>query len=321
MTDVFPDPAKNTFHTVAVIGGSGFLGRYVVARLAKAGYRVTVGGRDALSALHLKMASAPGMITLHAMDVRCAEDIAHFIQGCDVVINLVGLLYEHGHQRFDVVHTQAARAICRAVTDYNVKRYIHISALGVTEPHASQYIKTKKLAEDHILTSCDHAFIVRPSLIFGAEDQFFNRFARMIRLSPFIPVFKGGHTRFQPVYVDDVAQGICALLQKDMGPKSNTDRIYECVGPKVYSFQELLEILMHTMNCHRPIVSLPDMMAYLTCAVSSILPKPLLTYDQFKMLNIDSIATHKHPSLSSLGIATHSLEQILPRYIHATHPK
>ena len=306
---------------VGVIGGGGFLGRYVVAHLAQAGYTVKVGSRHAPRCLYLKTAAVPGRITLHAVDLRQNESIHTFIQGCDYVVNLVGLLFERGHQNFDDVHTRGAQYILNAIKDNPVKRLIHVCALGVNQTSTADYMRTKKAAEDLILAQCDQAISVRPSLVFGAEDQFFNRFAAMIRLSPIIPVFKGGATRFQPVYVDDVARGICALIENAAHSPRPDPRIYEFFGPKIYTFKELLELLMDVMGMERTIVSMPDMAAYALSLISKILPQPILTRDQFKMLDVDSIDSHTQAGLSTLNIKAHAVEDILPRYIMPTEQK
>lgn len=310
-------PRTDTKGVVGVIGGSGFLGRYVVNHLAQAGYIVKVGSRHAPRALHLKTAAVPGRITLHATDLRSAPSVDAFVQGCDAIVNLVGLLFEHGAQNFDALHVKGVDHIVTALNTHGINRYVHISALGVDQEVKADYIHTKKQAEDHIRTQCPHAIIVRPSLIFGAEDQFFNRFARMIRLSPMIPVFKGGRTRFQPVYVDDVARGICALVEAST-PSSH---VYEFFGPKIYTFRELLETLMDVMHKERPIINMPDISAYALSMFSRFLPKPLLTQDQFKMLDVASVASGQHSGLIDLGITASALEDILPQYIHTTEQR
>lgn len=311
-------PTINTRGTVGVLGGSGFLGRYVVEHLAKSGYIVKVGSRHAPRALYLKTAAVPGRITLHATDLRSAPSIAAFIQGCDVVINLVGIAFERGTQNFEHIHAQAAQHILDALKNSTVKRYIHVSALGIEQNIPAKYRQTKKAAEDIIREKCPYAVIVRPSLIFGAEDQFFNRFAQMIRLFPFVPVFKGGDTRFQPVYVDDVARGITALIED--APLSHA-RIFEFYGPKVYTFRDLLDMLMGVMHKERPIIRMPDIVGYMLSAVSRMLPKPILTSDQLTMLNIDSIPSHTYPGLVDLGITPQSIETILPRYIQPSEQR
>lgn len=312
---------KQSEKVIGVLGGGGFLGRYVVNLLASQGYLLKVGGRHPEKYLHLKTAATPGRIQLHKVDVRSEKSLENFITGCDGVVDLVGILFERGQQRFDAVHAKAADVIAKLSTKEGVKHLIYISALGIDQKSTSLYAQTKLLAEENVRNHFPKATILRPSLIFGPEDQFFNRFAAMMRLSPVIPVFKDGRTRFQPVYVMDVARAIAACLYGPLHPFSDSvisvqGQTFELGGPTIFSFQELLEKIMDVTDRSRPIIHLPTVFGYGLSLVSKFLPTPLITMDQLRLLGVDSVCSSQYPGFQDLGIAPESLESVLPTYLN-----
>lgn len=305
---------------VGVLGGGGFLGRYVVNALYHKEMLVKVGGRHPERYGHLKVGSFPGHIQLYKVDLRREASVKDFIDGCDVVVNLVGLLFERGTQRFDVVHTEAAKMVANVCAAQGVKHLIHVSALGAHEKSGSHYARTKALAETHIQRSFPTATILRPSLIFGPEDNFFNRFANIIRLFPIAPLFKDGATRFQPVYVGDVARAIATCVQTVAGNRQDDaipvqGKQFELGGPDIFTFQELLEKIMDIMDQPRPFLHLPDVVGYGLSLVSKVMTRPILTIDQIKLLSTDAICTGEYPGFSDLNINPKSLDEVLPAYL------
>lgn len=295
---------------VGIFGGGGFLGHAVVRRLAKKGHLIKVGSRNPESHKDIKTCAAVGQIQLLHADIRDDESVQNFVNGCDVVVNLVGILFEKKKQTFENIHIKGAERIAKACTRANIDQLIHISAL-LNHPHKkSKYAITKENAEDVIKKAFKNVSILRPSLIYGPDDHFFNTFAKIAKISPVLPVFKRGKTSFQPVYVDDVAKAIEAMI--DQGIKTQT---YELAGPQTYTFEELIELLLEIKKLRRTIVKCPTFIGWMISLVSKILPTPLLTFDQLHMLDIDSITHKKIKTFENLGIHPRSLEEVLPTYL------
>ena len=297
---------------VTVFGGSGFIGRYVVQRLARTGVRVNVAVRHVERAKFLKTMGNVGQITPVACDITAAASVARAVQGADAVVNLVGILYPSGHGHgFDAVHHQAAGAIAEAAKAAGARALVQISAIGADAESDSAYARSKAAGEAAVRAAFPEATILRPSIVFGPEDSFFNRFAAMARLSPALPLIGGGHTLFQPVYVGDVADAVLRALS-DPGTQGKT---YELGGPKTYSFKALMELMLATIGRRRLLVPVPFGIAEIQGAVLQLLPVPPLTRDQVALLKRDNVVAEGALTLADLGIEPTTLEVILPAYM------
>lgn len=299
------------YRVVTVFGGSGFIGRHLVRRLAKRGWRVRIATRNPNDALFLKTAGAVGQIVPVFANIRDDHSVAAAVAGADYVVNLVGILYESGRQTFAAVHHEAAGRIARAAAEAGAGRVIQISSIGAAPESRSRYARTKAAGERAVVEAFPDATILRPSIVFGPEDGFFNLFASVTRLSPFLPLIGGGRTRFQPVYVGDVADAILACLDRD----DSKGRTYELGGPTVYTFRQLMELLLRTIGRERALVPVPWTIAGLQALVLGMLPKPLLTRDQLAQLKSDNVVAEGALTLADLGIAPTAAEVILPTYL------
>jgi NADH dehydrogenase len=297
---------------VAVFGGTGFVGRYTVRALAKAGWRVRVACRRPHLAPELRVMGEVGQIELMQANVRVPSSIDRALEGAEAAVNLVGALYEHGPQRFEALHVDGARAVAEASARAGIARLVHVSAIGADAESKSKYARTKAEGEAAVRTALPTATIVRPSVVFGTEDDFFNRFAAMAGLSPALPLIGGGHTRFQPVYAGDVGAAITAAL--DRAPAT-----YEVGGPGVYSFRALMELILKETQRRRLLVPIPFGLASVLGVVGdlvSVLPfAPPITSDQVELLKSDNVAEHGLPGLVQLGVAPTPVEAVLPTYL------
>ena len=296
---------------VTVFGGSGFLGRYVVRRLANAGARVRVICRYPHKALHLKPMGEVGQITLERGDVAKRDDLSTFIAGSRHVVNLIGILFEKGDQRFEVIQAQTPARIAAAAAAAGVERLVQLSAIGADPESPAAYGRTKAEGEAAVRQAFPAATILRPSVVFGPEDDFFNRFGQMAQISPFLPLIDGGETRFQPVYVDDVAKAVVLGLSE----KSTAGEIFELGGPDVYTFRELLQYLLDVLNRRRLLLNLPANIATIQARFMEFLPKPPLTRDQIALLASDNVVSPGAKGFAELGIEPTPLEVIVPSYV------
>jgi NADH dehydrogenase len=300
---------------VTIYGGSGFIGRYVVRALARTGARMRIAVRRPDLAGHLQPLGMVGQIHAVQANIRNAESVLAAARGADALVNLVGVLQEGGRQTFDAVQREGARNVAEAAKAADADALVHISAIGADPQSASHYARSKAAGEAALLDVAPGAVILRPSIVFGAEDQFFNRFAALARLSPALPLIGGGHTRFQPVFVGDVARAIVTGLSRQDG------RTYELGGPAIYSFKELLQLILRETGRRRLLVPLPFGLAMLKAAFLQILPKPLLTMDQVRLLKKDNVVSPTAPGLAELGITATSVEAVVPAYLWRFHPK
>ncbi len=296
---------------VTVFGGSGFVGRHVVSRLAQRGWQVRVAVRRPDEALFLKPAGVVGQVTPVAANVRDQASVERAVAGSDAVINLVAILQESGRQRFDAVQAEGAARLAAAAARAGARKFIQVSAIGADANSKSAYARTKAEGEQGVLRAFPTATILRPSIIIGPEDGFFNRFAQMAMLSPALPLIGGGRTRFQPVYVGDVAAAVVhALTLPEAAGKT-----YELGGPRVYTFKELMQILLREIGRKRLLLPLPFAIAALMGLVMQCLPRPQLTLDQVRLLKRDNVAAPGALGLQNLGVLPTALESVVPTYL------
>jgi NADH dehydrogenase len=301
-----------------VFGGSGFIGRYVVRRLARDGWQVRVAVRRPDGALFLKTAGVVGQVTPVAVNIRDDRSVRLAVSGADLVVNLVGILFQRGRQRFDAVQAEGAGRVAAAAAAAGVRTLVHISAIGADANSPSAYARSKAAGETAVRNAFPNAVILRPSIVFGPEDDFFNRFAKMAMVLPALPLIGGGTTRFQPVYVLDVADAVVrAADNSDLAGKT-----FELGGPRIYSFRELLSLLLTELGRRRMLVSVPFALASLKGAVLQAIPliRPPLTVDQVRLLKRDSVVGAQALGLKELGIAPTAVEPILPTYLDLYRP-
>jgi NADH dehydrogenase len=299
---------------VTVYGGSGFLGRHVVRALAQRGYRIRVAVRRPDLTGHLQPLGRVGQIHAVQANLRYPDSVEAAARGSDAVVNLVGLLYERGRQGFDDVHVSGAERIAQAAARHDA-RMVQISAIGADENSTAKYARTKAQAERLVLAARPDAVIVRPSIVFGPEDDFFNRFASMARMLPALPLIGGGHTKFQPVFAGDVATAVADAVDG----KVRGGAAYELGGPSIYSFRQLMEFVLETIGRKRILMPLPFAIAKLQASVMQFLPKPLLTPDQVELLRTDNVvsdeAIRDGRTMKAFGINPESIESIVPTYL------
>ncbi|MGH7048030.1 MAG: complex I NDUFA9 subunit family protein [Stellaceae bacterium] len=295
----------------AVLGGSGFIGRYIVQRLAARGDVVAVGCRSAEQARFLMPMGNVGQIAAVNLSIEDEELVPAFLAGNEALVNCVGILRETGRQRFAGVHHTGPGRLARFAREAGVERFVHLSAIGAEARSSSLYARTKAAGETAVRDAFPTVTILRPSVVFGPEDQFFNRLAGMATIAPALPLIGGGHTRLQPVYVGDVAEAALRCLDDP----STAGRTYELGGPRVYSFRELVELLLGEIRRKRLLIDLPFGLAALQARLMSLLPNPPLTPDQVELLKRDNIVSPGALGLAALGITPTAVEAILPTYL------
>lgn len=296
---------------ITVFGGSGFIGRHLVRRLARAGHRVNVAVRHVEEAKFLKPMGDVGQITPVKADLADAASIAGAIKGADGAVNLVGILYERGSQTFEAIHHEGAAALAVAAKAAGVRRLVQLSAIGADLDSDSDYQRSKAAGEQAVRAAFPDTVILRPSIVFGPEDDFFNRFGALALVAPALPLIGGGHSRFQPVYVGDVADAIV----KGLDDGAMAGRTYELGGPRVYSFRDLMEFMLAQTGRRRLLVPLPFLVASIQAFFLERLPKPLLTRDQVKMLRRDNVVSADALGLADLAITPTAVEAIVPGYL------
>jgi uncharacterized protein YbjT (DUF2867 family) len=301
---------------ITVFGGTGFLGRHTVRALARAGFRIRVAVRHPNAGFFLPPMGNVGQIALVRCNVREIDQIAAAVHGAEAVVNLTGILYQRGEQSFEAVHIEAAEAIATAARAAGVSSLVHVSSIGADAAADSRYAASKGEGELRVRAAFPDAAILRPSLVFGPEDKFFNRFASLARVLPFLPLIGGGHTRFQPVFAGDVADAVVRSIQ-DPAARGKT---FELGGPNVYSFKELMQIILRETCRKRFLVPVPFFLASIKAVFLQFLPNPLLTPDQVTLLRSDNIVTGEN-TLATLGIAPTSVEAEVPAYLWRFRPK
>ncbi|MBN9554164.1 MAG: complex I NDUFA9 subunit family protein [Alphaproteobacteria bacterium] len=295
---------------ITVFGGSGFLGRHAVRALAKEGWRIKVACRHPHRAFFLRPLGQVGQIAPIKCDVTNPDEVEAALHGSAAIVNLPGILYPRG-QSFEEVHVTGADNVAQAAARLGIAAMVHVSAIGAGTESESRYARTKTEGETRIRAAFPAATILRPSIVFGPEDQFFNTFAALARFSPALPLIGGGHTRFQPVFVGDVAAAICAALGHPQAP----GRTYELGGPTIYSFRELMQIVLRETGRKRLLVPLPFWLASFKAFFLQLAPKPLLTPDQVTLLRQDNVVAPTALTLADLGIRPTTVEAEVPAYL------
>ncbi|MBY0356268.1 MAG: complex I NDUFA9 subunit family protein [Rickettsiales bacterium] len=303
----------HTPNLVTVFGGTGFVGTYVVRRLLKDGYQVRVLCRNpqAADAGTVKTQGYLGQLFVEYADISDPKTLEGKLDGSYAVINLVGVLFEKGAQKFATIHAQGAEKISQLASAAGARRFIQMSALGVERAAKSRYARTKFLGEKAVQQAFPAATILRPSVIFGREDNFFNQFACMSRFMPFMPVIGGGRTRFQPVYVDDVAEAFSVCLRQE----STQGQTYELGGPEIMTFRQIIDYTLAITGRHNGVVNLPFALASAMGAVAEHTPSPMLTRDQVALLRYDNVVSESAQGFASLGIQPQAIELIVPHYL------
>jgi len=318
---------------VTVFGGSGFIGRHLIRRLVAKGAIVRVVVRDPEAAKYLMTMGNVGQVVPFAANVREEASLEAAVNGAQTVVNLVGVLSEWGKQDFQNIHTQGAANVAKAAATAGVQNLVHISAVGANAGSASRYAQTKIAGEIAVKSEFRNAIIIRPSVVFGPEDGFFNLFAGLARFTYFLPVFGcpalprfnffqdgkafkidfygDGGTKFQPVYVGDVAESICAAIDSE----SSKGQVYELGGPVVYSSVEFMKLILKHIGRKRILLPIPFWYLKIVGWLLQKFPAPLLTYDQVMQLKVDNVVSRKVKTLADLGVKATPVEAILPKYL------
>ncbi len=310
---------------VTVFGGSGFVGRHVVRALAKRGYRIRVAVRRPDLANFLQPLGNVGQIHAVQANLRFPDSVDRAVAGSSAVINLVGILAESGSQKFQSVQANGAKAIADSAARHGISRVVHVSAIGADSESPSSYARTKAMGESHVKSAVKDAIILRPSIVFGPEDDFFNRFAALARILPALPLIGGGKTKFQPVFVGDVAEAVARAVDGQL----QAGATYELGGPEVKTFRELLEIVLKVTNRKRALLPLPFFAARIQAGAMELVDKLTfglmprefsLTRDQVTLLQRDNIvsdeAKAKGLTLEGMGIEGETVEAIVPSYLY-----
>src|SRR5271166_840311 len=291
--------------TITVFGGTGFIGRHLVALLLRTGKTVRMAVRHPG---RVKMAAEPGKAPeIVQADILDDTSVGSAIAGTDAVFNLVGILTETSTQTYRAIHVEGARRVALAAQNHRAMRLIHISALGASPTSPAISDRTKAEGEEAVRAAFPQATIVRPSLTYGEDDHFFGRFAALIRSSPILPLIGGGTTKFQPVFVGDMAAGLLELLRRS----DTAGKTYEFGGPQVYSFKVLLELLLTALHRQRVLLPIPFSVAEMQAGLLELLPNPPLTRDQVRLLKTDKVVSGMEPTLGDLGVQSRSLEDFL----------
>ncbi|MGA0605771.1 complex I NDUFA9 subunit family protein [Phenylobacterium sp. VNQ135] len=300
---------------VTVFGGSGFVGNQAVRQLARAGWRVRVAVRNPNLGYRMRLLGDVGQIDVVQANVRDAESVRRALDGAAASVNLVGVLYETGRQKFQAIHVDAARTVAEAAQAAGATRIVQMSALGADAAGPSVYSRSKAEGEAAVRAVRPDAVILRPSIVFGQDDKFFNKFATMAGFSPVLPLIGGGATRFQPVFVGDVGKAIAQVV-------TDTDaagQTYELGGPAEFTFRELMEMMLEETQQRRLLLPVPfgaaGLLGSVGDLVAGIVPPPV-TSDQVRSLRADNVPTGQYPGLAALGITPTTLEAVLPTYLY-----
>ena len=298
--------------TITLLGGSGFLAKYCISELLKDGHKVIVVCRNPYLAGDLRMMGPLDQLDISSGNIASKESIEPFIKGSDIVINLVGILFESGgNQTFQNCHALGAKNIAEISKKYDVQRLIHFSSIGANVDSESKYQKSKGLGEKYITEIFPNSTIIRPSIVFGPGDGFFSVQSKLVKMLPVIPLFGGGNNCFQCVYVKDLAQG----LRKIITLEETKGKTFEFGGPDILSMKEIYKLIMNTLNIKRILFPMPLSLAAMMGTAMQYLPSPIITYDQVKLLRQDNVVSEKKNTLESLGITKQSAKDILQTFI------
>ncbi|MCW5745740.1 MAG: complex I NDUFA9 subunit family protein [Alphaproteobacteria bacterium] len=297
---------------VTVFGGSGFVGRYVVRALAARGLRVRVAVRHPQLADFTRTAGDVGQVMAVLANLRFPQSVAAAIAGSGIVVNAAGISYQRGRQRYRAVHADGARHIAEAAAKAGVSRLIHISGIGAQQPRSGNaFVESKAEAEHEMNRAFPGVTILRPSVVFGPEDKFFNRLAAAAQLAPIMPIFGDGMAKFQPVFAGDVA----AAVAQAVADVHTAFGVYELGGPRVYTYRELVELTLRMTSRHRRLLSVPVLPVKIAAFFAEFLPVPPITRDQVDLMTRDNIVTPGRPGFAELGIVPRAAEAILPTYL------
>lgn len=300
---------------VTVFGGSGFVGTQVVRFLAKAGWRVRVAVRNPNLAYRMRLLGDVGQVDIVQANLRDPDSLNRALAGATAAVNLVGILYETGRQSFQSVHVDGAKNVAEAAKAQGVARLVQMSALGADPNSTSKYARSKAEGEAAVRAIFPDAVIVRPSVVFGQGDGFFNKFATMAQFSPVLPLVGGGATRFQPVFVGDVGRALATIVSDP----ASAGRTYELGGPSIHSFKELMEMMLAQTEQRRGLIPVPwpaaAMLGSAGNLVAGLIPPPI-TSDQVELLKVDNVVSGQQPGLADLGVGATSLEAVLPSYLY-----
>lgn len=302
--------------TVTLIGGSGFIGRALVEKLARAGARILVLGRNAERVKRMKPLGAVGQITALAGDATDEATLRTAIMPADIVINLVGILSPTGRHNFELMHATLPAQIAKIASETGVDQLVHFSALGASMKSNSVYARTKAEGERALLRQFKAAVVLRPSVVFGPGDSFFNRFGQMAMIAPALPLIGGGTNKMQPVFVGDVADAVMVILQ----PTFTGDQIFELGGPKIYTFKELMELTLTAVARKRLLLPVPFAVMSLPAFFAGFLPNPPITLDQLTLLKTNNICSPKASGFAELGIDPRAAEMIVADYLAPFRP-
>jgi NADH dehydrogenase len=300
---------------VTIYGGSGFVGRHVTQALARTGCRIRIAVRRPDLAGHLQPLGGVGQIHAVQANLRYPDSVASAAEGADALVNLVGILYQTGKQKFSAVQAAGAHNIARAAQAEGVKALVHVSAIGADARSPSLYAQSKAAGERHVRKAFSDAVILRPSVVFGQDDDFFNRFAALARIAPVLPLIGGGNTKFQPVFAGDVALAVVEALRNSAA----AGQVFELGGPEVLTFRQVMERVLHHCGRNRLLVPVPFALARFNAAFLQLFPSPLLTVDQVKLLEHDNVVSFKarksKHTLEGLSIDPVLIDAVVPEYL------
>ncbi len=300
---------------VTVFGGSGFVGAQAVRQLAKAGWRVRVAVRNPAKAYAMRLAGDVGQIDIVQANIRNEPSLRRALKGATAAVNLVGVARETGRQGFQAIHVMGAQKVAEAARAEGVSRLVQMSALGADAGSESKYARTRAAGEAAARAVFPDAVVLRPSVVFGEGDSFFTRFAAMAQINPVLPLIGGGHTRMQPVFVGDLAKALALVT----GAPEAAGKTYELGGPGVFTFRQLMALILAEIGKRRLLAPLPWPMAALLGAagdMAGLVIEPPITADQVKLLRADNVASGAFPGLAELGITATTLESVLPGYLY-----
>ena len=300
----------NNYPIATILGGGGFIGRYLVRKMTEKNFQCIIPTRNAYLKGYLKTQAPPGAIEFIDFNFKDLSKIEEAIKNSDIVINLIGILFENSKQKFLHLHSELPGLIAKYCSESEVKKFIHVSAIGANKKSKSLYQQSKRKGEQKALDNFKNTIIVRPSVVCGVEDNFTNLFAKL-SMSPIIPVVKTAY-KFQPILADDVATAIVKAIET----KKNEGKIYEIGGPKIISFGDIVKSILNTIDKKRLVIDLPMPLAKIQASLFSLMPKPLLTKDQCEILNeADNVVSNNYLTLKDLNLQPSDVEQAMSKWL------